>query len=91
MGSTDKEGYFLISTSKIYDDRLKRMIPQNDLLITLTTEKVRENELSEFCDIRRNMVVLVAITSSTKVQKLSEENESVVTVIFGSYSCKEIN
>ena len=91
MGCTEKKGYFLISTSKIYDDRLKRIIPQNNLLITLTTEKVRENELSEFCDIRHNMVVLVAITSSAKVQKLSEENENVVTVIFGSYSCKEIN
>lgn len=76
---------------KMYDDRLKRILPQNNLLITLTTEKVRENELSEICDIRRNMVVLVAITSSAKVQKLSEENENVVTVIFGSYSCKEIN
>ena len=75
----------------MYDDRLKRILPQNNLLITLTTEKVRENELSEICDIRRNMVVLVAITSSAKVQKLSEENENVVTVIFGSYSCKEIN
>ena len=72
MGSTEKKGFFLISTSKIYDDRLKRIIPQNNLLITLTTEKVRENELSEFSDIRHNMVVLVAITSSTKVQKLSE-------------------
>ena len=91
MGCTEKKGYFLISTSKMYDDRLKRILPQNNLLITLTTEKVRENELSEICDIRRNMVVLVAITSSAKVQKLSEENENVVTVIFGSYSCKEIN
>ena len=91
MGCTEKKGYFLISTSKIYDDRLKRIIPQNSLLITLTTEKVSENELSEFCDIRRNMVVLVTIMSSTKVKKLSEENENVVTVIFGSYSCKEIN
>ena len=74
---------------KIYDDRLKRILPQNNLLITLTTEKVRETELSEVCDIRRNIVVLVATTSSTKIQKLSVEN--IDTIIFGSYSCKEIN
>ena len=86
-----KERIFSHFYIKKYDDRLKRILPQNNLLITLTTEKVRENELSEICDIRRNMVVLVAITSSAKVQKLSEENENVVTVIFGSYSCKEIN
>ena len=91
MGCTEKKGYFLIPTSKIYDDRLKRILPQNNLLITLTTQKVRENELSEFRDIRRNMVVLVAITSSTKVQNLSVENENLDVIIFGTHSCKEVN